>query len=284
MSKYIRKCQVVFNSKGYDLTISGLRIAFRVVPSIDVQPDEAVIDVYNLKNKTISDIRKDFTSVKLMIGYDHLSEIYNGEIRTIRSRRSGTDIITTITAGAGDKQLRTSSINTTDRTKTLLSQIEKIRLSMGLTKGDYVGISGAPKSKRAVVLSGSSFNAMNMLARKYNFHWFISLGRLYVVKDTGFLKTEVLLTSESGLIGLPEKAEEGLVSFRALLDVNIKCGWSVAINVDNDIFENGRFRVNRMVNVGDTHSNDWYSIVSEAVRISFDDKVLLTNDELNNRI
>ena len=39
-----------------------------------------------------------------------------------------------------------------------------------------------------------------------------------------------------------------------------------------------------MVNVGDTHSNDWYSIVSEAVRISFDDKVLLTNDELNNRI
>lgn len=295
MNQYLRRCKITISSDSYSLEINqSLRISFRITPSIDFKPDEAVIDIYNLQNKTITDIRRDFTDIQLDVGYKNttLSSIYLGQIRSIRSIRSGADIITSITAGAGDRQLRTSNINATDNTKTLLRQIDKIRESMGLRKGAYVGIDSEPKSKRPVVLTGSSFSALSKLARKYDFHWFINSNRLYVIKDNDYIKSEVVLQStrnlNTGLIGLPEQSEEGLVSFKSLLNADIKVGSSVQIILDKGkqyhLFENGRFRVNKMIYEGDTHSTKWYSEVTEAARISLKNKVLLNNYERNSRI
>lgn len=268
-----RKASFVFGLEGkLGRSYSDLRIKFKIIKTSDSKPNKSNVMVYNLTKDSRTLAEKKGIVFLLSAGYNTTQElIFSGDVARTITELDGSDYITTFEAGDGEKAFQIARVEKSFQEGVDIKDVFKeVITSLGKTIKD---ISAVPSSKivNGVSLTGLSRTHMDELTNRYGLEWSIQDGGIQVLKKKGSSKeTAILLSPDTGLVGIPKKKvdgtplekEEGLIELVSFLQPQIRPGR--IINLQSQ-FIKGEFICRKVTHVGDTHGQDWYSQI-EAIK------------------
>lgn len=288
-AQYKRACSlIVGDAAGNGLDLSSLRVTF-TVNKADVQtPANAVIRVYNPSPETARQVQQEFTRVALQAGYQgNIGLIFRGTVSQARyGRENPTDTFLEIVAQDGDEAYNFATMNTTLaagwKQDTMHGAVLQALDPYGVVEGHTPELTGNPMP-RAKVCYGMARDYMRTLAESCGASWHIADGALNVIPTEETLPGEaVVLTSETGLIGMPQQTLNG-IAVRSLLNPRIRHGGEIridnasvqlaqasvaygALNFFPSLDADGAYKVYSIAMHGDTRGQAWYSdIICAAV-------------------
>ncbi|MBB3004355.1 hypothetical protein FHX57_006737 [Paraburkholderia tropica] len=300
-----RKASLIVSTGTQGLDLSDFRFTFRTTNSDAQTPNTLYVRVYNLSPQTVAKIGTEFGTVTLQAGYEtgNFGIIFQGSIKqTTTGRERNVDSYVDIWGADGDEwsnfSVISQSIVAGQTPKQVITAITGAASSNGtppikfaddangLIAGSAAGTAQA--LSRGKVLFGMSRDYARDWANKYGFRWSIQNGQFVLVPVTGYRPGEaVVLSSTTGLIGVPEATQDG-VRARALLNPLIRIGCLVQI-AQSDINQittqqqglsyspaiatvvtaAGFYRVMVAEFSGDTRGQDWYvDMICLAVDVS----------------
>jgi hypothetical protein len=297
-TQFGRKANLIVSTGTVGLDLSDFRFTFRTTNSDAQTPNTLYVRVYNLSPQTVAKIgtnsSTEFSTITLQAGYENgnFGILFSGEIKqTATGRERNVDSFLDIWAADGDEWYNFSVINksiaagqTPEQTITAITgaassngtqPIKFATDTSGLIAGSVS--STATALQRGKVLFGMSRDYARDWAAKYGFRWSIQNGEFVLVPITGYRPGEaVVLSSTTGLIGVPEATQDG-VRVRALLNPLIRIGCLVQIAksdinqltsqqqglkyapaVATVVTAAGFYRVMTAEFSGDSRGNEWY--------------------------
>lgn len=304
-NQFGRKASLIVSTGTQGLDLSDFRFTFRTTNSDAQTPNTLYVRVYNLSPQTVAKIGTEFNAITLQAGYENgnFGIIFQGSIKqTATGRERNVDSYVDIWAADGDEWANFAVINqslaagqTPQQVITAITgaassngtpPIKFADDANGLIAGSAAGTAQA--LSRGKVLFGMSRDYARDWANKYGFRWSIENGQFVLVPITGYRPGEaVVLSSTTGLIGVPEATQDG-VRARALLNPLIRIGCLVQI-AKSDINQittqqqglkydraiatvvtaAGFYRVMVAEFSGDTRGQDWYvDLICLAVDVS----------------
>ncbi len=304
-TQFGRQASLIVSTGAQGLDLSQMRFTFKTTNSDAQTPNTLYVRVYNLSPQTIAKIGTEFNSITLQAGYvsGNYGIIFQGSIKqTATGRERNVDSYVDIWGADGDEWANFSVISQSIAAGQTPAQViaavtgatsvngtPPIKFSSdasGLIAGSAAGTAQA--LSRGKVLFGMSRDYARDWANKYGFRWSIQNGQFVLVPISGYRPGEaVVLSSTTGLIGVPEATQDG-VKVRALLNPLIRIGCLVQI-AQSDINQittqqqgltysaaiatvttaGGFFRVMTAEFCGDTRGNDWYvDMICLAVDVS----------------
>lgn len=264
MSTLFGRRAVLNVGKSVTIDSDNLTMTFDIPFDDDTDPNESVIEIYNLSNATTKLLKRNET-VSLSAGYktDGSGVILASRVSSTRSYRNGVDRVTRITVIDGPNldgiQLPERTEVTGKKKKTVKKTRKKTYAKN--TKAsqiirDLVPLLGVPVGKirlprdpvfaKGYTVDGKVLDELEKLAKTCRAQVFIHKQRIYVCPFSDVTTTNQFnLSSETGLIGSPEfyeNEDESGYKLRCLLQFRI--GLGSLITVDSKTVK-GRFRVKR---------------------------------------
>jgi hypothetical protein len=285
-TQFGRSISLVLANAKIAVDLSLMRIKFTVRQHDLQTPNSAVIRVYNLKKETAASITEGM-QVTLSAGYQSdLGQIFTGQvIQSRRGRENAADGYLDIIAADGDTAYTWATVNTSiaagSTYQDRLSAIAKPMADKGVTLG-YVGDLPAGTLPRGKVLYGMARDHLRDMAQSTVSNWSIQSGNLNFYPKTGYVPGEaIVLSPDSGLIGIPEQTQDGIRA-TCLLNPALKVGGLVQIDSAlinqiarnpsltgdrdyenlasrNPVTSDGFYRALVVTQEGDTRGNDWKS-------------------------
>lgn len=261
----------------------GFKIGFNVAKTIGSKQNTASITIWNLTKSNRNKLGEEFDKVKLEVGYKDsgLSLLYEGDIRDVTHTKDSADVQSSIECGDGDKAVNKGAVSKTFPSGTKPKAVMEYLISQmpGARKGKIVGIDDAPAFKRPVTVYGWSAQEMDKMGRHTGSYWNIHNGEVNVVKNDKHLGEAAIVSSETGMIGIPEETDKG-IKFKALLNTKIVPGRLVDVRsgfLDDTSGRDkrasdaggGLFRVASATFTGDTRAEEFFVEV-EANRVQGD--------------
>jgi hypothetical protein len=308
-NQFGRKASLIVSTGTQGLDLSDFRFTFRTTNSDAQTPNTLYVRVYNLSPQTVAKIGTEFNAITLQAGYENgnFGIIFQGSIKqTATGRERNVDSYVDIWGADGDEWANfaviSQSLAAGQTPQQVINAITGAASSNGtppikfaddangLIAGSAAGTAQA--LSRGKVLFGMSRDYARDWANKYGFRWSIQNGQFVLVPITGYRPGEaVVLSSTTGLIGVPEATQDG-VRARALLNPLIRIGCLVQI-AKSDINQittqqqglkyntaiatvvtaAGFYRVMVAEFSGDTRGQDWYvDLICLAVDVSASDQ------------
>lgn len=236
--QFIRACSlVVGDTSGSGLDLANLRITFNVTHGTTETPRILSARVYNPAPKTVSRIRDEFVSIALSAGYQgNIASIFSGTIQQVRSgRENPVDTFVDIFATTGDQAYSTSVSNQVLAAgwthQLAFEQHAKDMAAYNVAAGAFPEISGS--GARPKVIYGMTRDACRVTAQSAGAFWGINDSSLDFTSIASVAKgstaTEVVLSPQTGLIGIPVQTIDG-VQATCLLNPQIRMGSRVRID------------------------------------------------------
>lgn len=233
--QFIRKTslKVVNGSKSLDL--SELQFTFHTAQQDVESPNNCAIRVFNLAPSTAKLIQDEFDKVILEAGYESNSGvIFTGNIKQFRRGRvNATDTYLDLLAADGDLAYNFAvvkkSLAAGSTPKQRFDAVAAAMAPYGVVPGQVMPFTGGvlPRGK---VLFGMARSEARRLAQSQGGSWGIDNGQLNMTPLTGYKPGQVVvLTAQTGLIGLPEQTDQGIKA-RCLLNSRIEVGGLVQID------------------------------------------------------
>jgi hypothetical protein len=291
------------SSQGEDL--SRLRFTFYIRAADGAStPKTATIRVYNLSEQTRKRVIQEYSRVTLSAGYKtgRFAIIFDGTIKQFRrGRENNIDSYLDIFAADGDLAHLYAIVNKTIEGPATTQQqvdvvngaiaaygIEKGEQTLKASPGEASGTGGIlPRGK---VLYGMFVGRMRDFANNNSVGWLIEDGKLKIIPNNGVAKgTAIQLNSRTGMIGVPEATDQGIM-VRSLLNPVVKVYDQVQINNKDinqtiqqgaessgpnpnsttfpgytnltrfaDVTNDGFYRVLVVEHEGDSRGNPWYT-------------------------
>jgi hypothetical protein len=245
----------------------GFRIAFEIDKNSEAAPNVAKVHIYNLKQSSRAELEATGLVMILQVGYSGIgqgkplvSSIFSGDLRKATTKRQGADMITTLEAGDGEKAITEARVEQTFGESTAISSVinvlaKKLGVAVGKISpalGDVV---------HGLSLTGNVADNLTAITAKAGLEWFVSDGELHILAPrSGTNEPAILLTPETGLIGIPNKTNE-IVEVESLINPGIKPGRMLRVESKE---LTGTFRVRRARYEGDTEGQSW-RVAVEAV-------------------
>ncbi len=251
------------------LLVEGLDVSFKVEKSLKLEPNTAEIQVFNLSTVRRRQLQElaaaGAVRVELIAGYVKAPvRVFLGELRNVFSRRDGPDWITYLRSGDGDTAHKFARINEAFAAGTRVDEmIKRSMQSLGAGVGNAIEAmrggdfnSGWSALTRGITLSGSSTREIEKIFRSLGKEFSIQDGQAQVLDLGKPLAGQVVeLTPDTGLVGSPELANDGILKLRALLVPGIAPGRKVSLVSEST---RGTFRVETATFTGDTFGQPWY--------------------------
>ena len=275
-----RVVEVNVSGKSGSLTVRDLRIDFEVAKGIGSKQNTATISIWNLTASHRKQMGEEFDKIELKVGYKNgpLSTIFKGNIRDVTHTKETADVKSAMECGDGDEAFSKGAVSKTFPAGTKPKEIVDYLASEmpGAAKGEMKGIDELPAYKRPVTLFGWSWSEMDKLGREHGFYWSIQNGQVEAVKNDQVLQGTTVLSSETGMLSIPEITDKG-VKIKALLNPNVAPGRQIDVRSDFLDEESGRdkrktdqgggiFRVADVTYSGSTRDVDFY-VEAEASRV-----------------
>lgn len=257
---YLRKATLTIGSRKFE----GIRLNFTVEKTSTSSSNKAVVTAYNLNNDSKAFIEKKEGLMRLEAGYaDNLSILFLGDVAKVMTKRSGADILTIIESGDGEARLANAHVEIGLKGGATDQQIvDQIINALAVEKGIIKGI------QRQEYLNGFSFSGkanevLDNITKKQGLEWSIQNGALQIMPkadNTG--ETAVLLSSQTGLLDVPNKTEDGFIA-KSLLNPLLMPGRQVKIKSEL-LTGISVFKIEKARHVGDTQEGEWMSEVEGA--------------------
>ncbi|NIR31653.1 MAG: hypothetical protein GWN84_20545 [Gammaproteobacteria bacterium] len=280
---YVRHARLVIHR----LEITGLRMAFQIERSIKKEPNTAELRVWNLNRDHQAQLQEQgVIPVRLEAGYlkpsillstgteaalagigleppgpADLPLLFQGELRQAFTGREGSDLVTTISSGDGEKKRQRQRTKLSFRPGLRLRKIiQDLASAAGVGLGNALSaIDGIADLEitTGVASQGPALEQLEQMLEGAGFETSVQNGDLQVLGAGKALRgTAVLLNEETGLVGSPEPGQDGKVKARCLLRPGVEPGRRVKLE---SRFVAGHYRVEKYRAVGDTHGTDWYN-------------------------
>lgn len=282
--QFLRAAQlIVADDIGNGLDLSQLRIQFWVKSASTQSLKQASIRVYNLKPESARKLEKEFTQVRLQVGYgDDLALLFQGQIAHLRrGRANALDSFVEMLCQDGDEAYNFAVVSTTlaagwkpkDAHKALTDSLAPYKVLPG-----YVGQLNGNAAPRGKVLFGMARDQLRTLAASQKSGWGIEDGRLNFVELSSTMPVEVpVLNAASGLLGVPEVTIDGIV-VKCLMNPRIRSFGKLQIDnaaitslqirqqlageqpvIAPTLDADGFYVAHCVVHNGDTRGNDWFT-------------------------
>ncbi|WP_186198201.1 phage protein [Burkholderia gladioli] len=243
--QYLRKASLLIGNDDDALDLSDLQFTFSIRRGDIQTPNSARIRIFNLSRNTAARISGEFKRVVLQAGYQNgpFGTIFDGTIKQTRNGRySQTDTITDVTAASGDKWYTYATIRKTLAAgSTYMDHVQAVVDSMkpyGLTVG-YMPQFDVNPLPRGRVLVGMAREIMRNAAYNLKADWSIQDTQLQLVPQDSYIPGEaIVLTSQTGMIGLPQQDQNG-ITIKCLLNPNARI--SGLVQIDNKSVQLGEF-------------------------------------------
>lgn len=260
----------------------GLRFAFNITKTSEANPNVGTVSLFNVSKESRALLEEPESQVVIAAGYsgfgvnpiettsilglDKTEVIYIGDIRLngVRHERKGPDILTTLECSTGINALSSAKINKSfAKGTTALQVIQELASTMGLNIAQ-LQTEGADVFLGGLSLSGPSKNILTDVLNKLGVQWSIQDDELQIV-DKQLVTGEpvVLLTKETGLIGVPTRRTNGSYVFQSLLNPKIRPGRPLSVVSDAIT---GIFRPRKVDHQGDLDGGPWDTTI-EAIEV-----------------
>lgn len=292
--QYIRKCRfIVYSDVDNGVDLSEFHITFKTSQDNLEEPNSCIVRVFNLSDRTAQSLMArtpsgpEYNKMILQAGYKDgaFGKIFQGTMREIRRGRvNATDTYLDFFAADGDIPYGFGVANgSLAAGATAAQQLELVRqgfnrVSSGtnVTFGANEALAPILPSPRGKVMFGMGKAYMRDMAATAQFDWGFEDGNLRLVSQKTYLPGEaVVLTSKTGLIGIPEQTQDGIQA-TCLLNPMIKIGGAVKIDnrdiqaaliniqytrINNlpSISADGFYKAFVIEHVGDTRGQPWYT-------------------------
>lgn len=249
----------------------GLDFEFRIDRSLKGDSNTADFSIYNLapENRKYLQSQKKGVIVEFRAGYasdPKLPLIFLGQLREVTTVRDGSDWVTQLSTGDGDKERKHPVAFSLGPGASFEAAVKKTVSEMGLhatnlTKDVSTGHFGDASKELVEGFTAFGFGGpeLDKLLDSGGLEGSIQNGELQILPKGGALsKVAVTLDESSGLVGSPELGRDKdmpQLKFRSLLNAEIHPGRMVHVKAAN---LDGFFRVERAVYNGQTFGGDWY--------------------------
>lgn len=298
MTAFQRAYRLVIGTVGIDATagvgLNSLRIAFSVQRDVKRTPNNCEVRVYNLTRDHRAALAKlPSVRIRLEAGYvGDLGTIFDGDLRSARTRREGPDLATCASGGDGETQCRTAHIGKTFAAGTPVGTVlQELGKAMGVGPGnlrDFQGAqlaNGSKRLTRPLTLHGPVYDELEFFTRSCGLRWSIQDSALQI-RDAGLPvgdREGPLLRKDTGLIGEvqietvvagAEKVKGLVKSNKTLQGEGFTAGTTkvtgvcllrpdlipgVPLRVESEAFT-GNLVCVATTHVGDSHSTDQWSV------------------------
>lgn len=263
MKQFGRQWSLTIYSKDAVILVDQLKISFDITKSTDGTPNPATIKVWNMTHAHIEQaLNGDFKNLALSVGYNELCLVFKGDISKTVVERDGVDSILTFTCADGFKAYADSRITLTLPRGADDTAILK---HLGATlKNITIGATEVPSKRklpRGKVLNGDTRKLLDHVAKNNDADWSIQDEKLVFIPKGSVLNDKAfLLSQETGLVGLPEKTDNGL-DLTCLLNPRLKIGGQVEVKSMYSAF-NGLYKIVKINHNGTGGEGDWLSKIS----------------------
>jgi hypothetical protein len=276
------------------VALNALRVVFSVTRDVKRHPNSCEVRIYNLtRTHQAALAQAPEVRVRLEAGYvGDLGTIFDGDLRSARSLRQGTDVVTSVSGGDGATKIRTARINKTFTAGTpVATVIAELGKALGVGAGnlkDFAGAqlrSGSKTLTRPLTLHGPVFDELEHVTRSCGLRWSVQDSALQL-REAGLPvgdRQGPLLRSDTGLIGQvevetvvagAEKAKGVVKTNKALQAQGFGAGTTkvtgvcllrpdlipgVPFRVESEAFT-GNLVCTGTVHSGDSHSTDQWSV------------------------
>ena len=284
--QYLRKASLVVELAGNGadtlLDLSKLQFTFQTQAWTLATPKAIQLRIYNLNDKTAKSVTEAGAKIFLSAGYEgNNGSIFEGEIVQVRTgRENGTDTYLDITAVDGDGIYNYSLVNITVAAGTdVIGRVGAIAKAAGISTGTVAVQTNGEKLHRGRTYFGLAREHLSSLCGTIGANWTINNGKLDVIGQNAYKEGDIpLLTTATGMIGVPEQMELG-ISVRVLLNPHIEINKQVQIDnksiqqyqygIDKEsqsrimlqppTSADGKYKVLYVTHTGDTRGNDWFT-------------------------
>ena len=233
-----------FGSQKPGIDLSALRCTFHIDKSTNRTPNTLYVRIYNMAPATMATVIE-MGRVQISAGhkFSAYGVIFDGTVvQYVRGKENPTDTFLDIYAGDGDRAINSAVMferidkgsTDYDRYQKALDVKKKAQADLNEAQND-TSVSDEQKQKnllRAHIMVGRADDEMRTLAQAYKYDEFIDQGKLNIVRRNGFKPgEELVLSPQTGLIGIPEVTPQG-IQIRCLLDPRIRLGGVVRISSD----------------------------------------------------
>lgn len=266
-SQFLRKVVVdLSGAKGLKInsdmsSTDDLRVAFSVEKSMSSVPNSGTVTLWNLSPAHRGMLMKEYTTIKVSAGYQgeigsagNVGLIFQADIRraehksqnprrshkqpnpvgpssAVNTRNDDGDWVTTLDCSDGGSGYAKGTVSKTypagSNVKEVMVDIAKTM--PGISIGPVQGLDGAQPFTRAATFMGSSVDALNEIGRTHQVYWSIQDGAFQSVPGSGAIQSVIILSKESGLIGLPELTDRG-IKLTALLNPGLVPGRIIEVH------------------------------------------------------
>lgn len=264
---WIRRLNLLVGNPQRALDLSDFHVSFKILQNEIQTPNNAVIRIFNLHDKTARLVQREFTRVQLSAGYKegNFGLLFDGQIKQVRIGKESaidkyvdiiaadSDIIynyatisVTLAAGSTPEDVINATMAAINRFVTVpraagLSQedIQRSGADFAVTLGPLPQNMGSQRLPRGRVLFGMVREVLRQVADILNCNWTILNRVLTFTPRVGYVEGDiVVLTSRSGLIRFPEQTQDGIAA-TMLINANVQIGRRVRI--DNASVQQARF-------------------------------------------
>lgn len=277
--QYLRKVIVILSGSGGSKVINSdlrsrhdLKVGFSIAKTISGTPNEASLDIWNLSDQSRNMLGKEYDRVRIEAGYQgtlgsrgNVSVLFDGFIRDLRHERDGADIISRISLGDGDKGYRQGTISKTFPAQTpIRDMVTELHAQMpDVAQGEWKGLDDLPAPRRPVTMVGPVFRELDLLGRTHGFFWNIQDGALEIVPSDGFFNETLVVSPETGMVGVPTITDDG-VDVAILL--NPAARPNRLVDVRSETLEMNEaenlYRIHQVTFAGDNRDGDYIADIS----------------------
>lgn len=263
--QFNRQYRLEIGNGAEGISIDKLRVAFEIEKNLNPTPNPANIKIWNLSRSNMNKIlSKEYTNVRLFVGYGELRAIFSGNIIKPKVARDDLDYIVELEVGDGDEDLQNAHVSETIAAESDdYDAIDRILKTMPGTQKGVVYLPKNKKQPREKTLCGNSKDAIDQIARQNGCDWSIEGGLLNIIPATHTLPSEaVFLSQDTGMVGSPEDTGDGL-EIKCLLNPALRCGGLVEIKSILSFFD-GQYKITNLKMSGDALGGDWLCTISTA--------------------
>lgn len=248
-------------------------MSFKVTKTLTKHPNTLDLKITNLSERTRSSLQSKGAHVVLSAGYvGSAAVIFSGDARTVDHVRSGTDWVTHVQCGDGERAFQLARFSASFRPGTPIIDVVRAgakALGVGLGNLEAELAKGAFRGNLSQFASGYSARGraaeeLDRLFRTLGLGWSIQDGALQILRENAAtVEQAVLLTPDTGLISSPDhgspdkKGKPSVLKARSLLQPRLRCGGRVELRCES--VKGGQFRVQKLCQDGDTAGGNWYS-------------------------
>lgn len=255
------------------IEIRALDFDFEITKTLKPEPNTCSLTIYNLNEEhqaQLEELRpkgKDAKSgipCKLEAGYGETpSLLWLGDLRTVQTFREGTDWVTRLASGDGEKAWRHARISQSFGPKTPIdTALRAIARTLGVGEGNLSKVvarlkqAGSATYPSGLVLHGAASRHLTELARSAGLEVSIQDGALqFLDRGKALAGSAIVLSAATGLLDSPSVDNEGVVSARTLLIPDLAPGRIVQMEAERI---KGAYRVEKCSWKGTTSGDEWY--------------------------